>query len=191
MYTINKITALLKEQKRSQSELTDYLGVNKSIFTQWKKGQNNSYLKYLPQLAEFFGVSVSEFFDEGETKNAPVYLDNETRELLDALRKRPEMRTLFKVSKNASKEDVEMAVDIIEKFKKGSRSGNGRESSNLSIRVHILVDSTSARIFYACFLLSHVTNVFMLFHPLFHPAKYNKKPPSRTAAREGENIREP
>lgn len=120
MYTINKIIALLKEQKRSQSELTDYLGVNKSIFTQWKKGQNNSYLKYLPQLAEFFGVSVSEFFDEGETKNAPVYLDDETRELVDALRKRPEMRTLFKVSRNASKEDVEMAVDIIERFKKGS-----------------------------------------------------------------------
>lgn len=98
----------------------NYLGVNKGVFTHWKSGRSQSYNRYLVQIAEFFGVSVSELTGEETNVNAPVYLDDETRELVDALRKRPEMRTLFKVSRNASKEDVEMAVDIIERFKKGS-----------------------------------------------------------------------
>jgi transcriptional regulator with XRE-family HTH domain len=120
MYTINKICELLEEKKVTQVDLMNYLGVNKGVFTHWKSGRSQSYNRYLVQIAEFFGVSVSELTGEEENVNAPVYLDDETRELVDALRKRPEMRTLFKVSRNASKEDVEMAVDIIERFKKGS-----------------------------------------------------------------------
>lgn len=120
MYTINKICELLEEKKVTQVDLMNYLGVNKGVFTHWKSGRSQSYNRYLVQIAEFFGVSVSELTGEEANVNAPVYLDDETRELVDALRKRPEMRTLFKVSRNASKEDVEMAVDIIERFKKGS-----------------------------------------------------------------------
>lgn len=120
MYTINKICELLEEKKVTQVDLMNYLGVNKGVFTHWKSGRSQSYNRYLVQIAEFFGVSVSELTGEETNVNAPVYLDDETRELVDALRKRPEMRTLFKVSRNASKEDVEMAVDIIERFKKGS-----------------------------------------------------------------------
>lgn len=120
MYTINKICELLEEKKVTQADLMNYLGVNKGVFTHWKSGRSQSYNRYLVQIAEFFGVSVSELTGEKSNVNAPVYLDDETRELVDALRKRPEMRTLFKVSRNASKKDVEMAVDIIERFKKGS-----------------------------------------------------------------------
>lgn len=120
MCTIDKIIELLKAQGLTQKNLTDHLGINKNIFSQWKNGTTESYRKYLEQIAEFLGVSVGELIGSENVKSEPIYLDDETRELLDALRLRPEMRTLFKVSKNASKEDVEMAVGIIERFKKGS-----------------------------------------------------------------------
>lgn len=120
MSTIDRIIQLLKSQQKTQKNLTDYLGIDKGIFSQWKKGTTESYRKYLEEIAEFFGVSVGELIGSENVKSEPIYLDDETRELLDALRLRPEMRTLFKVSKNASKEDVEMAVGIIERFKKGS-----------------------------------------------------------------------
>jgi transcriptional regulator with XRE-family HTH domain len=119
MSTIDKIIDILATKGLTQKELTDYLDIDKSTFSQWKNGKSQSYNKYISKIAEFLGVSTDELIGSGEAAE-PVYLDNETRELLDTLRKRPEMRTLFKVSQNASKEDVEMAVDIIEKFKKGS-----------------------------------------------------------------------
>jgi ribosomal protein L23 len=44
-------------------------------------------------------------------------LDDETRDLIDSLRSKPEMKMLFSVSKNATKEDIIKAVKIIEALK--------------------------------------------------------------------------
>lgn len=55
---LNNIICILKENNLKQIELTNYLGVSKNIFTDWKSGKNTSYMKYLPRIAEFFGVSV-------------------------------------------------------------------------------------------------------------------------------------
>ena len=35
-----------------------YLGLSKNVFTEWKSGRATSYMKHLPKIAEFFGVSV-------------------------------------------------------------------------------------------------------------------------------------
>ena len=51
-----------------------------------------------------------------ENKN-PIVLDNEALELIDSLRSNPEMKMLFSVSKNATKEDIIKAVKIIEALK--------------------------------------------------------------------------
>lgn len=55
---IDKICTLIKDQGKKQIDLTNYLGVSKNVFTDWKAGRNNSYKKHLPQIAEFLGVSV-------------------------------------------------------------------------------------------------------------------------------------
>lgn len=58
MVTFDNILVLLEASGRSQKELADYLGVNKNRITDWKSGRINSYTKYLPQIADFLGVSV-------------------------------------------------------------------------------------------------------------------------------------
>ncbi len=55
--TIDNILALLEASGRTQKELADYIGVAKSRITDWKQGRMHSYTKYLPAIAEFFGVS--------------------------------------------------------------------------------------------------------------------------------------
>ena len=49
---------MLKEQKKTQADLCDFLGINKQAFTEWNGGRNNSYIKYLPKIAKYFNVSV-------------------------------------------------------------------------------------------------------------------------------------
>lgn len=56
--TLDKIMLLMSEKNYNQQILTDYLGVDKSIFSTWKNGKSKSYMKYLPQLASLFGVSI-------------------------------------------------------------------------------------------------------------------------------------
>lgn len=58
MEILNNILALLKEQGKKQIELTSYLGLSKNVFTEWKAGRASSYMKYLPQIAEFLSVPV-------------------------------------------------------------------------------------------------------------------------------------
>ena len=58
MEVLTKILTLLDEKHIQQKELSDYLGLSKNTMTGWKNGNNNSYMKHLPKIAEFFGVSV-------------------------------------------------------------------------------------------------------------------------------------
>ncbi len=66
MDIINRISALLEEQNKSQKDLTDYLGVEKSVFSTWKKNKSKSYMKYINQIAEFFNVSVDYLLGRNE-----------------------------------------------------------------------------------------------------------------------------
>lgn len=58
MCTLEMIIHLLKQQHKKQKDLTDFLGLTKNTFTNWKGGASESYKKYLPQIADFFNVSV-------------------------------------------------------------------------------------------------------------------------------------
>lgn len=58
MEVLHKILRLLKEQNKKQMDLTNYLGISKNAVTNWKIGDNKSYMKHLPKIAEFFDVSV-------------------------------------------------------------------------------------------------------------------------------------
>ena len=48
----------MKEQRVSQQEICQYLNLKKQTFSEWKAGRSESYLKYLPQIADYLGVSV-------------------------------------------------------------------------------------------------------------------------------------
>lgn len=61
--TIDKIVELLNEQGYSQKDLTDYLGIKKSVFSAWKSKKSKSYNKYISQIAVFFGVTPTELLD--------------------------------------------------------------------------------------------------------------------------------
>lgn len=56
--TLDIILKLLDEKHLKQKDLTDYLRISKNAFTNWKNGSNVSYIKHLPQIADFFEVSV-------------------------------------------------------------------------------------------------------------------------------------
>ena len=68
MEILDKISYLLKQQGKKQKDLTDYLGISKYNYTDWKAGRTNSYKKYLPQIAEFLGVGVDYLISNEESQ---------------------------------------------------------------------------------------------------------------------------
>lgn len=106
--TINKISELLSEQGKTQKELTDYLGITKNAFTDWKSGRIKSYNKHLDKIAEFFGVSVDYLLGKTNSKgNEDDELLKEKRELLDLLNQldEDELSTVLKIAKAMAKQN--------------------------------------------------------------------------------------
>lgn len=64
MDVLENIKKMLEEQKKTQIELCTHLGLQKQAFTDWNGGKSKSYLQFIPQIAEFFGVSISELYGE-------------------------------------------------------------------------------------------------------------------------------
>jgi transcriptional regulator with XRE-family HTH domain len=56
--TLARISAELKIKGKLQKDLTGFLGLKEEAFSDWKAGRSSSYLKYLPQIAKFLGVSI-------------------------------------------------------------------------------------------------------------------------------------
>lgn len=71
---LDNITNLLAEQGKKQKDLTDYLGISKNAYTDWKSGRIKSYNKHIPKIAEFFNVPIERLHDpdySAPTKNDP------------------------------------------------------------------------------------------------------------------------
>lgn len=93
-------------------------GLSKSTVTKWKTTPDAEPTgAALKKLSEYFGVSISEILEEDEKKPL-VNEDEELTDFLQMLKTRPECRMLFQISKDATKEDVEAAVRIIEALRK-------------------------------------------------------------------------
>ena len=108
------LTNLLQRCGKTQLQLANSLDVSKSTVSSWCSGSKMPRMGKIDEIAAWLSVSRSELIEEGGG-NAD---NNDVSDLLEALRTRPEMRMLFSMSKDATKEDIEKAVAIIEALRK-------------------------------------------------------------------------
>ena len=119
----------MEQTKLTNYKLAKLVGVSQTTVSNWLNGLTEPRNTMRDKVFALFGV------DEQETKNGVPEIrykekklpsnigeqpmgDSELFDFLDMLRNRPECRMLFSVTKNATKEDVEKAVAIIEALRK-------------------------------------------------------------------------
>ena len=106
---------LCKKKGVSCKKAAEEIGLSNSITTKWKKTGATPSGDTLDKVAAYFKVSTDFLLGKEEQIEKPlVNGDEELTEYLEILKTRPEMRMLFQLSKDATKEDVEAAVRIIE-----------------------------------------------------------------------------
>lgn len=99
----------MKAQGVSTRDICDYLGLNIQAFTSWKSGKNSSYMKHLPQIADYLGVSVDYLLGKGP---AP----SEVGEALDFNTVIIRGRDGNVVTKKLSNEQIKVLEAIIDQF---------------------------------------------------------------------------
>ena len=119
-----RFVQLLQDYGITAYKLSKDTGIPQSTFSDWKKGKSTPKLDKLQKIADYFNVPLDYLTGNDnimvEAHNEPIYLDDETRNIIDELRTRPEMKILFSVSKNVTKEDIEATVEILKRMQKDS-----------------------------------------------------------------------
>ena len=115
----NKMGERLKELRLgkglTQEEVGKIIGVQKAAIQKYEKGDiKNMKTDAAKKLAKFYNVTPAYIMgiDEVETKGSKE--DKQLSEYLELLETRPELKMLFNLTKDATREEVEKAVKIIE-----------------------------------------------------------------------------
>ena len=110
-----KIRRYRKGLGLTQTELGERLGVKTNAVSKWECGRVEDIpTSKIKAMAALFNVPISELIDD----EAAAPKDDGLNDYLEMLRSRPECRMLFSVAKDATRDDVEKAVAIIEALRK-------------------------------------------------------------------------
>ena len=102
------LISLRKMHGMTQQQVADKAGLTRSALGMYETGKREPDLETLQQIAKFYHVDMNTLIT-GETADT-----GEMDELLETLRRREDMRMLFKLAKDATPADVRSAVKIIE-----------------------------------------------------------------------------
>lgn len=81
---------LLTKQKRKKIDLARACGVSPASVTGWTK-TGSIDVERVPDICDFFGITISEFFNQSEKFEPPVKLTRDEREIIMLFRMLPEV----------------------------------------------------------------------------------------------------
>lgn len=112
---------LLNENKITSYKVGKDTGIASATFSDWKNGRSVPKQDKLIKIAEYFDVSIDWLMGNSDTRKMinTTKWDDETLEMMEEVHKNPELRMLFKATKNLSPEDIKKTVEMIKIFKGG------------------------------------------------------------------------
>lgn len=115
----DKIKKLREQKELTQEQLARLVNLSQQTIDHYEKGRAKPSIDTVGLFANIFNVSADYLLSIDELQHVN---DDEALEYLDELHKRPEMKTLFSVSRKAKKEDIETAITLIEALKEKGRN---------------------------------------------------------------------
>jgi transcriptional regulator with XRE-family HTH domain len=113
------IKALRKRAGLTQVQLADKLNVSQSTIAGWESGNRRPDIEFMPKLADFFGVSVSEIYGDQDS-GIEEYTDD-----LTAIRKRllndPSFRLLYDTATKARPEHLRAAAAMLKSLEESQK----------------------------------------------------------------------
>ena len=127
--TIGERIKSIRESKNiGQTELANATGISKQSIYKYE----NNIITNIPSdkieaISSYLCVSPATLMgwdnEAGSSSHDTIRLDADELEFLREIRERPEMKIMFSVTKNATKEDLMKAVKIVEALKAAEEGG--------------------------------------------------------------------
>lgn len=113
MGDVNKrVFKLLEEKNLTARGMAEHIGTTEGVISAWKKRGTEPKPNYIPDIAEYLGVSEKYLLTGEEITDTEI--------MAEKLHKDPSLRMLFDAADGASPEDLEFAAKMLRKMKKSS-----------------------------------------------------------------------
>lgn len=113
-----KLRDIRKNQRFSQAEVGDAIGVTSQAISSYEKGRRVPPVEIVEALAAFFGVKPSYFLDGA---GGEYYISKDTAEKAQELFENSGMRMLFDAARDCRPEDLQLAADLLRRLKDTGR----------------------------------------------------------------------
>ncbi|KMO85184.1 hypothetical protein AB840_15070 [Megasphaera cerevisiae DSM 20462] len=119
---MKNVQAIIKDARiklgLTMKELADKVGVNVGTVSRWESGEvANMTRKNMVQLARALNISPMDLLDDSSPTDIEYYMDPEVAAMAEQLRTNPNGRILFDASKDLTKEDVDIVLNLINGLK--------------------------------------------------------------------------
>lgn len=84
-----RLDDLMKKSGRMEKELIEYIGLPAGTFSQWRRGNGDSYLRYIKEICSFFHVTPNYLFLGNDDCLDSLYTKEES-DIVNAYRKTDE-----------------------------------------------------------------------------------------------------
>lgn len=95
---------LLQKNGVTAYKVAKETGISTATLTDWKKGRSTPKHDKLKKIADYFGVTLEYLLGTEKNENVQYYLNEETREIAQMIFENQELRALFDIAKDTSKD---------------------------------------------------------------------------------------
>lgn len=117
-----RLAEIMKKNNINQVELSKILGVSESTVGKWMLEKSMPRMGIIQKISDYFHVGKSYFLEENPSG---YYTDPDVAQLAEELRTNPEKRILFDASKDLSKDDIDIVLNLIHGLK--AKEGKNEE----------------------------------------------------------------
>ena len=121
-HLIDKINNLMEEKGITCLDLSKRTGIPNTTLSTLLKGRTDKFdIVKLQKVCDALHCSLNYLMDDNCEKIGPdknmYYLDKEVAEMAEAIHKNTDLKALFDASRKIKKEDMQLVIDMINRFK--------------------------------------------------------------------------
>ena len=108
----------LDKRGKTQSDLRKYLAVSAATVSEWCSGKKIPRTDKLSAICTWLGIDLDDLLtDKSKSEETPYYLNDETREIAQAIFDNPQYKALFDASRKLSPADLQFVMDMIDRMR--------------------------------------------------------------------------
>ncbi len=111
-----RLSYYMEQRGVTQNELAEYMNVSQATVSNWCKGIKLPRMDKIDRICLYFNIKRSDLMEERQEEPDTYYINDETREIAQALQDNPDMRSLFDMSRKMSPERLKAHVEFMKKL---------------------------------------------------------------------------